>query len=357
MLRPAVDAPVVLNRTTVMLVSEANQQWRPAPYWISYLIGLGYRRPEAAPGKRRITLISLPCDSAAAGLIALGALVGDLGDPSANEVDGHYGSFLRFARQYLESCRSCKNSCEPELVRCGYTSEASGKVRFLRDPPTGYLISPATDFNKPQIAFIRRGVTIRPSPTYVLNYYIDGEPPPQLRESAEALSAELYAPVVQGAPVVVENLRRSYAGLCLAGRVAGEAETRAACDSIRFRHAGGEATLSELLTVQGWSRRSLVSRVTLFNSRTKQYDRRVSTPALVVADGDACFLKVLGRAEFQRSDVIGVVHRMVDRDRLEDVGNRVLGLRQWYSEDTEAMARLPRTPRGVGVTILRQRTP
>jgi hypothetical protein len=70
---------------------------------------------------------------------------------------------------------------------------------------------------------------------------------------------------------------------------------------------------------------------------------------------DASFLKVLTHAEFQRSDVIGVIHRTIDRDSLELVGNRIIGLRQWYVEDTEALGKMPTEPPGIEWLVLNRR--
>ena len=64
----------------------------------------------------------MPCDSAAAGLVALGALIRDLGSDSTTNVGGHYDALLRYARQYIKSCRDCDMRCHPELKRCGYSS-------------------------------------------------------------------------------------------------------------------------------------------------------------------------------------------------------------------------------------------
>ena len=90
-----------------------------------------------------------------------------------------------------------------------------------------------------------------------------------------------------------------------------------------------------------------------FNVRTGPFNSRTSEAALVVADGDASFLKVLAQREFQLSDVIGVVHRTTDRDNLEVVGNRMVDLRQWYTEDVETSAQIGTTPRGIGIVVLR----
>jgi hypothetical protein len=111
------------------LFSEAGLDWRPIPQWARFLIQFGYRWPMASPGRRRIALVSMPCDSAAAGLIALGALIRDLGNDTATNVNGHYEALLRYARQYLRSCHKCEVRCHPEERRCGYMHEATGLLR------------------------------------------------------------------------------------------------------------------------------------------------------------------------------------------------------------------------------------
>jgi hypothetical protein len=62
----------------VLLFSEAQAEWHAVPRWIEYLIHLGYVWPRDISERRRIALISMPCDSAAAGLVSLGALVREL---------------------------------------------------------------------------------------------------------------------------------------------------------------------------------------------------------------------------------------------------------------------------------------
>ncbi len=339
-----------------MFFSEANQAWRPVPQWVAFSLRLGYQWLSGVLGQRRIALISMPCDSAAAGLIALGALIRDLGSPNANDVEGHYDAQLRYARQYLESCRDCNMRCHPELKGCSYTEEASGRVRDKRGKL--YQISERTDFVERSlwVCLPRKSLTRWQNPKYATDWRIDGEPPLQLINPEGALPGEAYIRIIDDAQIIPDNLRRSFSGLCLAGRLVGETATREACASVRFRFENGEHRLPDLLTIYGWSQSDFVSRITFFNARTERFDRQASAPDLVVADGDTSFLKVLSRSEFQRSDVIGVIHRTVDRDHLEDVGNKMLGLRQWYDEDSEMLGRLPAAPRGISLLILRRRT-
>ena len=296
----------------------------------------------------------MPCDSAGAGLVALGWMIQDMASPKANDVDGHYDALRRYALQYLKACRVCDMCCNPQSKRCGYTLQATGRIRH-----TGgqiYTVSERSELIAGNIWFLRKGVNQWLNPRYATEWQIDGEPTPQLVSSAGALPLQIYTSIVSGAAIVPDNLRKSFSGLCLAGRAAGQAASRDAFSSIRFRVGDAVYSLPELLAVYRWNRDSDVSRITFFNARTEQIDRSGYAPALVVADGEASFLKVLDRPEFQRSDVIGVIHRAIDRENLEQVGNRILGLYQWYAEDVELMNQLPEIPKGISAAILRRRS-
>lgn len=345
-----------------MEFSEAGQAWRALPGWARALIDFGYQWPADDVSTRRIALISMPCDSAGAGLVALGAMIRGMASPKANDADGHYDALKRYARQYIQSCRLCQMRCDPPSRGCGHASEAKGLVRHK----DGVLwrISEDTNLNQENIKFVRErksaGRILKEwywlNPSHPNDWIIDGEPAPHVVNDAGTLPQGIYEVFAQGASVVPDNLRKSFSGLCLAGRVTGKTATRDVYASLRFRVGGEEYGLPELLTVYGWHRFSQVSRITFFNAHTHQFDRNGYAPALVVADGDTSFLRVLDRSEFQRSDVIGVIHRAVERDSLEAVGNRMLGLHQWYVEDAELTSRLSVMPKGITVAILSRGT-
>ena len=324
------------------------------PNWVRFLISFGYNWPTNESRPRRISLISMPCDSAGAGLVALGAMIRGLGNPNANDLDGHYEALMRYARQYLESCRDCDMRCDPDAKGCGYTIEVSGRVRYKGE--NIYTVSGRTNLTKRDIWFFGQGVDRWLNPRLSTDWQIDGEPLPELTNETEALPEDVYDIIVDGAQIITTNLKRSFSGLCLVGRVAGKAASREVFESVRFRIGGTEYSLPNLLTVYGWNQSSEISRMTFFNARTEEFDRDPYEPTLVVADGDVSFLKVLDDSEFQRSDVIGVIQRTLERDSLESVGNRMLGLRQWYAEDTELMARFRNIPVGISLAILRRRS-
>ena len=263
--------------------------------------------------QRQIVLVSMPCDSAAAGLIALGALIKDLENPNANNIDVHYESLLKYANQYLQSCRYCK-ACRPDKKKCGYTSKATGKVRSWNDKkPKTHTISEETDIQEKRLLLKIKNGTWWQDPKRSTSWQIVGEPPPQLDKESEALTEEPYKHIINNLKIVSENLHRSFSGLCFAGRVSGKEPTRKILASSIFINGTKEYHLPDLLTIHGWRRSISVSRMSFFNSRTERFDRYSSNPSLVVADGDKTFLKILGNPHFQRSDVIGVINRVIDR--------------------------------------------
>lgn len=342
------------RKISIVLFSEASAEWRPLPQWADFLIQLGYRWREPDHELRRVGLISMPCDSAGAGLVALGALVSGLGDPSANDVEGHYDALLRHARQYLDECRDCDMRCSPREKRCGHTTEAKGKVR--RRGKEAWEISDRTSFSERRLVFFRKhkrgDILWQPNPENLIDWQIEGEAPPSSHLSEQTLSAEPFRDIVPKAKLVPENLRLSFSGHCLAGRVLGERAAREAIGCIRFRCAAGDFSLCNLLTIRGWGSPTDVSRMTLFNGRTQVLDRRASPPALVIVDGDQSFLRVLARPEFQSSDIVGVCHRMIDRDRLEAIGNAMIQMRQWYVPDSRIIGVIPPPPRGIHASFL-----
>jgi hypothetical protein len=338
-----------------LLFSEAGGPWQPLPEWARSLIRFGYEWPAAESRPRRIALISMPCDSAAAGLVALGAMIRDLGSPDAHDTATHFEGLTRFARQYLQDCKGCQVRCEPASKGCGHISQASGQLRH-RDAGR-YEVSRIETGGRwgDAIACTSNRETRLVLQRYAADWYIDGQAPVHAGTDASGLDRDAYRHVVPNAPILVTNSRYSFSGLCLAGRATGDTATKEVCASIRFRINETTHALSGMLLVQNWGDSRRISRLSFFNIRTERFDRNVVAPSLVIADGDASFLSVLRRKELQYADVIGVTHRAMDRDHLEAVGRRLAGLQQWYAEDTESMQRVGALHRGISVSILRQR--
>lgn len=335
--------------------SDVPGEWRAIPDWVRFLLDFGFTWPGSDRTLRRIALVSMPCDSAAAGMIALGAMVRDLGRPHATDVQGHYDRLMDYARQFLKDCEPCNMKCRPELRNCGHSRQATGILRSTVHPSRKFTISPKTDFVERKLYWVYPGGMIEwRAPEHARGWYIAGDPPAQWDITNGKIQTDVYQAIFPSVTSVPDNLQTSYSGLCFAGRSTGESAARAMCATTRFASAGTEHQLDDLLTIHGWSS-SGVARMAYFNSRTEQLDRHNAAPKLVVADGDAAFLKVLGAPMFSSSDIIAVVHRNIDRDRLEAVGLK-LQPNQWFEVDEDTLCTLPSHPRAISISILRERT-
>jgi len=274
----------------------------------------------------------MPCDSAAVGLVALGAMRRRLELDGADDLGSHF--------QRIESL--------------ALKGDSDTLLRW-RDQAGRYVLDGKDDDGMVWAKLVSSTRRIRRTITRdtAADWRFDGEPPVRALAGDHLRHGQHYVELVEGAGVAIGNLGLSDSAICLAGRVTGEVSTYEVLARVRFETKGCVADLAQLLTLHGCSPGS-VSRVSFFNARTGQMDR-VTPARLVVADGDASFLKVIDRPEFEQSDIIGVCHRIVDRDRLEQLGSRLAGLDQWYASDAESMGRLPALPRGITVSMLRQR--
>lgn len=338
---PATDRSIVPCTMT-----EGAEYSGQVPAWAAYLIGLGYRSAKAHAGKRRIRLVSLPCDSAGAGLIALGALRSRLENSGANDLANH---FERIKRAASDGHRIAT------LRREGSRS----RFRFDRIDRDGTLwleeISVPTGRGKassiPRFP-VRNSVTA----STATQWLFEGEAPIRVSKGEALPWRSLYQCLpINAAAIQPENLTTTDSAICLAARVAGEAATRNTCDAISIGNGNTTATLSQLLTIQGWNR-ALVSRVCLYNSRTDCADRPLGNATLAVADGDAAFLRILSNDAFDTCDVIGIYSRAIDRDRLDTMGEKVEHLRQWFDVDSDD-ALSAGAPAGVNTICLMARQP
>jgi len=314
-----------------MKFSEHQGPWRPIPEWARFLVQLGFTWSSIGPPTRRLGLISMPCDSAAAGLVALGAMRRRLELAGAADLGSHF--------QRIE-----------DLALKG----GSKTVLRRRNGPGRYVLERKEDgMVWAKLKSGARGARITITRINAAEWYFEGEAPVRALANDPIRYGKHYGELVEGADIEVTNLALSDSAICLAGRVTGEVSTYESLARIRFETNGCVATLAQLLTLHGCSPGS-VSRVSFYNARTGQMDR-VTPARVVVADGDASLLKTIDRSEFEQSDIIGVFHRVVDRDRLGELGSRLAMLDQWYASDAEGMRRLPSSPRGIAVSILRRR--
>lgn len=305
--------------------------WQAPPRWTSYLLKLGYTWVSEVSRPRNIGVISMPAASAAAGLVALGGMRKFLETPNASDAGSHHERLLDLARSRKPGMKLKHQRFRGVFVFDGF----SGDLPYVRNESR-------TDTGD------RHAIT----PGNSLDWYVEGEARVVLPFGRRIPFASIYQDLIQGdGNILTSNLDHTHSKLCLAGGADGEAPTKARMEHIRFRKNDVDADLSQLLTIHEWSH-GTASRLSFFNMRTGKVDRGVSGTRLVIADGDKSFLMALGHPAFKNSDVVGVIQRDLDRDRLEALGARLEGLRQWY--DTAPHPSIPPPP-GMGFTALVKR--
>ncbi len=320
-----------------VLFSENNEEWCDTPQWVNYLLRVGYEL-ESAPSTRRIVLISLPCDSAAAGLIALGAMRKRLEIAGADDCATHFQRITNLARTRDTRVALIKHTETRHKYRGPYIVDgiqSEGKIWVKL--ATGLLGT--------------RGLITSENAN---EWKFDGAPPAQALLGEKVPYEKFYsAMMASGGAVNISNLCHSDSRICIAGRIMGENRTHVILAGIRFKLNDCIADLSQLLTVQSWLPEK-ISRVIYFNTRVKKFDRYSGCPGLVIADGDSAFLRVLDQDGFLNASVVGVFDRTIDREKLESLGNKLSSLHQWYVQDYELQDSMKSTIKGISSLILKR---
>jgi hypothetical protein len=336
-----VAVPVYLHRNRSLQFSESDNPWQAVPRWAEFLINCGYTWGDPVLSRRRIGVFSMPCESAAASLVALGAMCRRLTVDGANDVISHYQRIERLAT----------NKDTETYLRHG---KYKGRFHLEGKDRDGVIWVRSETAESSRVSSRTRLTRVGVLPLNACDWYFDGEAPVQAAQGAQLPYGDFYAEFTDSCAPIRANFSHSDSGICLAGRAAGESVSRSVSAEIRFQNRGCVADLSQLLTIHNWSLRT-ISRVTFFNTRTGHLDRNTGLTRLVVADGDAAFLKVIEAAEFRSSNVLGVIHRAIERERLEVIGVKLAELAQWYTTDTVLQNGMPLVPPGITILALQRR--
>lgn len=313
-----------------LLFSENKEPFRTLPSWVRFCFELGFVWPDDSV--RRVAIVSAPCDSAAAGLIALGALVRRLGEPEANDLGIH-----------KRRIRELRPGHKGTLRRNG---DRGHYVVHRRDPDGTLWLEHTTKQERLQFLEYRAG-----------DWYFDGESPAEARTGSELPWLSLYRALApSGFSIDESNLQYSDSSIVLAGRSTGQSVLAKMLANLVFKHEANTASVLQLLALQDHELAGNVSRIRYLNPRAssgRQFDRPGLTPRTVIADGSEALLCSLSNEQCDSASIIAHIPRTDDQSRLEEVGERLGGLRPWYESDVDVIDRLPQRPRGIAVHSLR----
>ena len=324
-----------------MRYSESENEWLDyIPKWVIYLMRLGYTFAEKAK-ERRISLISMPCDSQGAGLVALGAMRFYLSEEPFSDDD----IIKRIEQKKLRTIIHPRGKFQ-------YQQNIDGRVEIREEIPPDARRS----LQQP-----RTPLTVITS-VQSLRFYDE----PFFKVSAvnglQYLS--IYEVLLESARTVrKENLQQSSSLVCLAGKKRGMNITRDLLARTMFRHDSQEINLDQLLSLIVGQQFDTVSRVTAYNTRTGTIDWRGLPPEIVVADGIDAFLKVLEESrttgnQFYGCSLVAVIDRAEKRDKLEVLRQAMSDLLHWYQDDSRNLPKeVHEPPAGIGVAsyVIRRR--
>lgn len=313
-----------------LLFSEDGERFGPLPSWVRFFFELGFRWPD--DGVRRVAIVSTPCDSAAAGLMALGALVRRLGEPEANDLGTH-------KRRIGELRPGHKGTLRRNGDRGRY-------VLHRRDPDGTLWLEHTVRKERHRFLEYHAG-----------DWYFEGESPAEARTGSQLPWLPLYRALAPSSFSINEsNLRYSDSSIVLAGRSTGQSVLAELLASLVFKLEAKSASVLQLLAMQDHQQAGNVSRVRFLNCRAssgREFDRPGLAPRTVIADGSDALLCSLSSEPCESASIIAHIPRTDDQSRLEEVGERIGGLRQWFESDAEVVKRLPPPSLGISVFSLR----
>mgnify|MGYP001378374485 CR=1 FL=1 len=309
---------------------EVGEEWSPIPNWAAFLLSYGYQW-RSGSAERKICLISMPCDSAGALLVALGAMRCRLEQEHANDLGRHHAR--------LKNLPELPPHQRPRLRHI----HRRGLFEFHESGSSGILwLRKVGSEGNERLAILDANIT---------EWLFDGEPPVQARQGAPLAYYDLLQRLIPHSGAIRRaNLSWSDSAICLAGRIAGKAATQTLGDAVQFSYGAERAALSELLGVQGWHEGE-TSRVQFFNAHTSTFDREAGRPELLVADGHGAFMRTIDHPSFSTSDVIAVLPRTVDFELSERLADKLSSLSQWFSRQVDESVRCALPP-GIAVAVL-----
>ncbi len=324
------DAISAIAGSSQILFSEDGQRFGPLPSWVRFFFELGFLWPD--DGVRRVAIVSTPCDSSAAGLIALGGLVRRLGEFEANDLGTHKSRIRDLRPGHKRTLRR--------------TRDRGHYVVHRRDPDGTLWLEHTT--KKDRFMFLE---------AHAGDWFFDGEAPAEAYSGSELPWLPFYRALAPAGFLIDEsNLRYSDSSIVLAGRSTGQSVLAGMLENLVFSYEASTASLLLLLALQDHQLARNVSRIRYLNPRAssgREFDRPGLVPRTVIADGSDALLYGLSSEPCESASIIAHIPRTDEQSRLEEVGETIGGMRQWFESDVEVVKRLPHPPRGVALVALR----
>ena len=309
------------------MYKEGEKLYTNFPSWVEGSLNLGYHwvgLSNNTAKRRRIALVSMPCQSVAAPLVALGLLRRELELEDTNFFNRYF--------EYLLNEISVRQEKSEQIILV----DDNNKKWNLIQVNQGHSIKVC--YSKYKESVKRRGRRI-PNPngqvvstimsSNARYWRLDGQP---RLWCSEPLDYTIYKYLIRnGGDIYEHNLQNYWRETVLLSNFVGkDSFFHKRISSIKFCFDEEEVGLDTLLTVNGVSPQ--ITRVTLHSAN--ELNSLNYSPKRVVVEGSLAFLKAL--EHFRESDIIGVISRDEPSSNLEQVMEKNHELSRYYqTKDSE----------------------
>lgn len=315
-----------------LLISEGGKEWMPVPFWVNWFFHIGRHLAVTTDAPHALILIAMPCDSAAAGFVAVGAMARRLSVPGANDLEA-CGRWMHDRFQRGESVLYRYRTPQSKSYRGSFTItnwSPDRMVTFTRTSDNSAVTTPIYNLG---------------------DWHEEGKPLARVVQSGDGLGHILLYGHLAGDQyeILPQQLGQTESCLCLAAHVQGSENTRNRLSNVRLRANSDSATIAELTSASPWNE-AKVSRMILCE-RNGNLDRELVAPKLLVADGIKALMKVSDDERFAGSHAVGVFDSVQELDQIKELNMWVKDRRQHYATKalTDVEALVGEIPRGVSM--------
>lgn len=309
--------------------TECEKTFHTVPRWVNSLIQYGYYWGLSSPDqKRRIGVVTTPCESTSAGLIALGLLRRGLENDSANDRDFHFDLLLKACRHSL-----AKRSHGDK--KTDFVFDHKGKKWLFSDEQTSSEMISVYDASYKET--IKRKNKVIPNPNGPCfstihrgnssQWRLESQHVVETCDATRSLSMSVYQDIFPyfENEIIEDNLATSYSGtLMVGGGLSAKSDYMKKLRSVGFRLNGITHSLPELLTIE--QAKNSVSRMRF--DTTQRLEKVSCESSTVIADGSKAFMSSISR--FRDSDVIGVISRDEPTQNIEDISELLASMKRYY---------------------------
>lgn len=341
---------------------EENTIWDKFPHWVRISIDLGYKWRMSTQDKRRITFISMPCDTPTAGLIALGAIRADLSNSEANNTDGHFKSIIQACTESLNKRTSditdnqnerpwdIRNTQDDTTWLFAECNSHAGIV-YVKD--SGYR--PFVKRKGKKVANPSGQCTSSIFPHNALRWQLKDHPLPVAESNSQfPLDKELYNDLGRfDSEILDTNLYTSYDGIILVTKSASEHSNYMKKLALTgFIRNDNSYVLPELLTISSDQKHHLMRLRVI--SETKLEPETHAHSKLIIADGVNAFINA--ESKYPASDIIAILNRSGSPDSLEQLKDWVTSKERYYSKSRQNDLSEESIPKEILVRVLERKS-